>query len=263
MDAADSTFHTATRVDNHVFIGGYLAASDPRFIRRAGIQRIVKMFPDDPSYPGGFHRHPGVEYFVADAEDVPGYDMRRPAFEAVKFIQQGIQAGKKILVHCHAGISRSSTVVLLHLMVNRGYPLSTALARLKSLRPQVQPNVGFMEFLKATDAKMRALRAGNPTKEQSPSKGQPRSVVPRSLAVSISEPIATSADMHERGLDSRHRRRDGKMAPPRAPRILPEELSSVPWKGGGIHAGEWDKDQHGNFYAEEMSAAPSAWKWVG
>lgn len=152
-------FDTANQVDENVFIGGYLAANDPDLIRRACITRIVKMFSDDPSYPGGYHRHRDVQYAVFPTLDSPDYDIRGEAVDALQFIKEGIDANERILVHCHAGISRSSTIVLLHLMFHRGFDLDGALEHLKTVRPVVNPNEGFMRRLRATDAALRRLRA--------------------------------------------------------------------------------------------------------
>lgn len=156
------------RVDSNVFIGGYLAAADAALIRRLGITRIVKMFADDGSYQGGSHRHPGVAYLVIPAEDAPSYDIRPGAVEAVRFIRQGIARCERVLVHCHMGISRSATVVLFHLMVNRAMPLDLALPRLRLVRAYVRPNAGFMEHLRATDARLRRLRVGDEEKYVAP-----------------------------------------------------------------------------------------------
>ena len=154
------TAGTAHRVDSHIFISGYLIASDPDFVCRNGITRIVKMFADDGSYQGGVHRHDGVKYLVVPADDTPSYDIRGGAEAAIRFIQEGIRRDEKILVHCHAGISRSSTVVLLHLMINQGMPLDAALSHLRRIRPIVNPNSGFMRHLRATDARIRGLKKG-------------------------------------------------------------------------------------------------------
>lgn len=156
---APGPFKTIDRVDENVFIGGYLAASDPGEVRRRGITRIVKMFGDDASYPGGYHRHPGVAYAVFPALDTPEYDIRGDAVEALRFIKRGVDANERVLVHCHAGISRSSTVVLLYLMVYRGLSLDEALRRLTRARPVVAPNKGFMRHLRATDASLQRRRA--------------------------------------------------------------------------------------------------------
>lgn len=155
------TAGTATRVDPNVYISGYLAAADPAFIKRAGINRIVKLFADTDAYPGGRHRHPGVKYLVIAARDTPFYDIRAPAFEAVRFIAEGIRRNERILVQCHAGVSRSATVVLFHLMINRHYGLDLAVARLRLVRSFINPNPGFMKHLRATDARLSQLRVGD------------------------------------------------------------------------------------------------------
>lgn len=160
-DQVRMTAGSANRVDTYVYIGGYLIASDPRYIKKEGIKRIVKLFPDSVEYPGGYHRHPGVKYLVLPAADVPNYDIRPDAFAAVRFIKEGILRNEKILVHCHAGISRSATIVLFHLMINSGYDLDMAIARLLLVRSFIRPNPGFMEHLRATDARLRRLRVGD------------------------------------------------------------------------------------------------------
>jgi predicted protein tyrosine phosphatase len=155
----DELASTAARVDDAVVIGGYRAAADAALVRLTGARRIVKMFADSPAYPGGAHRHPGVEYLVVAAEDTPSFDIREGAFAAVRFIRDAMRAGETTFVHCHAGVSRSATVVLLHLMVNRGLTLDAAMARLRQVRPVVNPNPGFMACLAEADARLRRGRA--------------------------------------------------------------------------------------------------------
>jgi protein-tyrosine phosphatase len=152
-------FKTMHFVDGQVAVGGYLAAADPDVIRRGKFTRIVKMIADDPTYPGGYHRHAGVKYFVAAAEDTPTYDIRLDVVKAVKFIQDGVKNGERVLVHCHAGVSRSVTVVLAYLMISRDCNLSTALKVVTSARPIARPNPGFMAHLRATDQRLARLRA--------------------------------------------------------------------------------------------------------
>ncbi|XP_065668222.1 dual specificity protein phosphatase 13B-like [Hydra vulgaris] len=150
-------FETINQVDENIFISGYLAANDRNKIRDLGITRIVKMFGDDVNYLGGYHRHDGVKYAVFPAVDIPSYDIRKDVVEALQFIREGINNNERILVHCHAGISRSSTIVLFYLMIIRGYSLESALNRLKRIRPIVSPNYGFMYHLRATDLKIQRL----------------------------------------------------------------------------------------------------------
>jgi hypothetical protein len=156
---------SACRITPQLYIGGYLAASDPEFIRSAGITRIVKMFEDDPGYPGGFHRHPGVAYAVYPALDLPEYDIHADAVSALRFIKEGVDGGERVLVHCHAGISRSATIVLLFLMVYCGLGLDQALSRLWAARPVIRPNPGFMRYLRDIDASLERIRAARHRRE--------------------------------------------------------------------------------------------------
>lgn len=156
----DDPAATAHRVTPRLWLGGYLWAADPRNLREAGITSVVKMFADDHSYPGGAPRHPGVKYLVVPAEDVPSYDIRPGLLRAVQFIRDAHARGETVLVHCHMGISRSSSVVLLWLLLTRPYTttLDQELAGLRRIRGVVNPNPGFMAHLRATDSRLRALR---------------------------------------------------------------------------------------------------------
>ena len=144
---------SADRVDANVLIGGHLAASDPDFIRREGISRIIKMNGDDD---GRYFRD--VTYFVIPALDMPNYDISSDAVAAVQALVAGLEANEQILVHCHAGVSRSATVVLLYLMAVRGLSLDAAFAHLRRVRPVIAPNAGFMRTLRAADASLCRLR---------------------------------------------------------------------------------------------------------
>lgn len=151
-------FSTIHRVDAHVYIGGYLAAADRARVEKIGFTHILKLFADDSSYPGGYHKHPGIKYLVVSADDSPIYPIEQHFAECLRFIQAAIRGGGRVLVHCHAGISRSATIVLLHLVINAGLPLTEAWARLKLLRPAVHPNSGFWASLEEVDRRAAQLR---------------------------------------------------------------------------------------------------------
>lgn len=146
-----STYDTLSWVDGNVAIGGYKAASNKQLM--SDFDCIVSMIPvkDTP-------RFAGIEYFSKPVPDNPKYNIASEAGDAAIFVRNRIAAGKRVFVHCHAGISRSATVVLIYLMARHGMPLPDALALLKNKRPQVHPNDGFMRILKCIDAQMRLKR---------------------------------------------------------------------------------------------------------
>lgn len=54
----------------------------------------------------------------------------------------------RVLFHCYAGVSRSSTIAIAYLMSIYGMSLDNAYNLVKQQRPIIQPNYGFAEALK-------------------------------------------------------------------------------------------------------------------
>ena len=63
------------------------------------------------------------------------------------FIDGAREKGGCCLVHCNAGVSRSAAVVIGYLMKNRNMTYLSAYDYLKTLRPAVRPNEGFVRQL--------------------------------------------------------------------------------------------------------------------
>lgn len=57
-------------------------------------------------------------------------------------------ANRNVLVHCHAGVSRSATIVIAYLMAKYNMFANEAIDFLKSKRECIQPNDRFMQNLK-------------------------------------------------------------------------------------------------------------------
>lgn len=67
--------------------------------------------------------------------------------EAIEFIKQG----EKVLVHGQAGVSRSASIVLAYLMIEKGMRFQEALEYLQKRMPVVSPNSGLQVQLKKLD----------------------------------------------------------------------------------------------------------------
>ncbi|KAK3101195.1 hypothetical protein FSP39_001661 [Pinctada imbricata] len=102
---------------------------------------IKNMFPDR------------FVYKTIDLLDVPDTNILPHFDEAFKFIEEGRQA-RCTLVHCNAGISRSSTVVIAYLMRTYGVTLQVAYDHVKSKRSRIRPNAGFQSQLKAYEKEL-------------------------------------------------------------------------------------------------------------
>jgi protein-tyrosine phosphatase len=148
------TEFTIQKVAHNIYLGGYLAACDKRLLDRERISHVLKMFNAEDD---GYIYHDGIKYMVVDASDIPGYDMYSHMDSCVDYIRDSVGAGN-ILVHCHAGISRSSTMVIAYLMREKGMSFVDAFAAVKKIRPQVQPNAGFIRQLRRYEMDLNGNR---------------------------------------------------------------------------------------------------------
>lgn len=68
--------------------------------------------------------------------------------ECVPFINHCIKCNSNVLVHCNAGVSRSSAIVIGYLIFVKKYNYSEAYDIVKSVRSCIKPNSGFEKQLR-------------------------------------------------------------------------------------------------------------------
>ena len=71
--------------------------------------------------------------------------------DAIKELSRVVALGKPVLVHCHAGISRSPTVLAKYLSIVEGRAFLDCLAELNKIRPIVDPNFAMIRLGKDTE----------------------------------------------------------------------------------------------------------------
>ena len=94
-------------------------------------------------------------YLSLDLRDLPEFPISKAFPEALDFIDKALESQGCVLVHCNAGISRSATIVLAHLMKAKGMSLNDAFAYLRTKRPSSFPNPGFMIQLKSFEDSLK------------------------------------------------------------------------------------------------------------
>lgn len=121
----------------------YLSSSryTQREVECKNISCIVNATKDFPS-PRWHTQHVRVP-----VNDVAGADLSCHFDRVADTIESNSMAGKKTLVHCMAGVSRSASLCIAYLMKYHRMSLRSAHAHVKSRRPIIRPNPGFWEQL--------------------------------------------------------------------------------------------------------------------
>jgi hypothetical protein len=137
-----------------VFLGSVGAAHDRDALDACGITHVLTVaggFP--PKFPDVY------EYLVIDVADVSSENLDAHFEKCLKFIARALLDGGRVLVHCFAGRSRSSTVVAAYVMATEGLSLEETMALIKNARPCAMPNAGFAKQLAAFERRLSAARS--------------------------------------------------------------------------------------------------------
>jgi len=84
-------------------------------------------------------------------------DVRGVLREIPQKIEEARLGGKKVLVHCAAGVSRSATIVLGYLLTFNNMTLREAHDHLKAARPVIRPNNGFWRQLVELEVELKGV----------------------------------------------------------------------------------------------------------
>ena len=74
-------------------------------------------------------------------------DLSQHFDSAIGFIDNAINNGGKVLVHCKEGVSRSVTMVIAYIIYKEKITPSAALEMIRKIRSKANPNKGFMRLL--------------------------------------------------------------------------------------------------------------------
>ncbi|WP_297501128.1 dual specificity protein phosphatase family protein [Thermococcus sp.] len=82
-------------------------------------------------------------------------DFRAPSFSQLlgilRWIENRVWEGRKVLIHCFGGLGRSGTVAVAWLMYSKGIPLREALRRVRSVKPGAVESGEQMDVLRVLE----------------------------------------------------------------------------------------------------------------
>ncbi|CAB3989828.1 dual specificity phosphatase 14-like [Paramuricea clavata] len=124
-------------ITDYLYLGG-IAGVKKDFLLENGINLIINATMEMPDYDSH-----GIEKFRIKIGDMPGAKIDEHFDKVSDLIEGRRQQNQKVFVHCVAGISRSSTLVLAYLMKYQNLSLVEAHYLVKSKRKMIRPNNGF------------------------------------------------------------------------------------------------------------------------
>ncbi|KAJ4459852.1 putative dual specificity protein phosphatase 22-b [Paratrimastix pyriformis] len=158
-----SADYNCDEVRPHFFISGYPAAIDIDFLTKLGVTHIFSVLNC------GVRQFPGIAYKKITIEDTLSSDLYSHFPAACAWIDSALTTGGTVLVHCAAGISRSSTIVCAYLMFKENATPTAALRSLRQRHPRANPNSAFFQQLAKWRQHLLAARPPAPGAPAAPS----------------------------------------------------------------------------------------------
>ncbi|CAG9327291.1 unnamed protein product [Blepharisma stoltei] len=134
----------------NLYLGSIEAACDSRLLQSLGINIIIQVL-EDPRECRVFDQ---FQYYQIRIGDWPTANITKYLPNAIRFIHRNLNEGKKIFVHCVAGVSRSATIVIAYMMALRKWEYEEAIKYVRSKRSRVAPNNGFEMQLRCIEKEM-------------------------------------------------------------------------------------------------------------
>ena len=135
----------------HLYLGCRKVAACLPSLKANGINNVLNV---TSSIPNNFVAA-GLNYKQIAVEDSHDVNMIQHLPEAFGFIERARLSGERVLVHCHAGMSRSVTVILAYLMKFVNHTLDSAYEHVKHIKSDISPNFSFMGQLLEYECTLR------------------------------------------------------------------------------------------------------------
>lgn len=143
-DAFSDSEYPSMILPDFLFLGAWNAAKNREVLDHLGITYVVNATAVCENV---FKADEAMNYIQCALDDKPGADIRQFFTDTIAFMEEAEAKKGKVLIHCQMGMSRSSTLVILWLMVKHKMNLREATALTRGHRPFINPNPGFLKQL--------------------------------------------------------------------------------------------------------------------
>ncbi|XP_043941114.1 dual specificity protein phosphatase 12 [Protopterus annectens] len=129
-------------VEPGLYIGDVATAADVGQLAAPGITHVLTVDTEPPVLPEA------IAHLWLPVRDDAGADLLSNLDRCDRFIREAVGTHRgAVLVHCHAGVSRSAAVVTAYLMKTKQLQFQDAYSRLQSIKPDVKMNEDFVNQL--------------------------------------------------------------------------------------------------------------------
>lgn len=150
---------------DEVYPGLYIAdcqVAQNRFVlQNKGITHVLNVAKGNDSFSCNsdpeLYEKLGIHLLQVEVSDNESFPIKSVFNETSKFIEEALAGGGQVVVHCRAGISRSSTVVLAFLMQKHNMSAQDAVCHVHQRR-FICPNDGFLQQLCDLDEELALER---------------------------------------------------------------------------------------------------------
>ncbi|XP_035192737.1 dual specificity protein phosphatase 22-A-like [Oxyura jamaicensis] len=157
-----------SKVVTGLYLGNIRNSEDGASLRRHGVTHVLSV------HTGAKPVLEDMTYLCISASDSSSQNLMQHFKECIKFIHECRLHGGGCLVHCLAGVSRSTTVLVAYLMTVTELGWERCLAATRAARSYASPNPGFQQqlrdyegtLLKEYRAWIRRDYGRNPFKDQ-------------------------------------------------------------------------------------------------
>lgn len=142
-----------SQIESNLWIGTYGNAYDQQFLEERKITHVLccaKEFPSKPPYMY-ITSYANQWFYLPLVDDESDFYTRMHLEEGAKKINEWLSAGHTILVHCHAGRSRSVSVAMAYYMIYRKMSLSISYWYIKQKRNIADPHTNYLHVLTHLD----------------------------------------------------------------------------------------------------------------
>jgi len=132
-----------------LLLGDMTAAFNAKDLKKKGVNTVLTV----AVRLGITYKRNELSHKTYPALDSETYDLSKYFEDSFNYIDEALKNGS-VLVHCAAGISRSSTIVIAYLMKKKNWSLDEAYKFVKKKRNVICPNSGFVKQLRSYQKKL-------------------------------------------------------------------------------------------------------------